>query len=79
MIAQLVAAFKDSENFHLCITPEGTRSKTDHWKSGFYRLAIAANVPVGLGFIDYGKKRLGIERWIELSGNEEADLALLRD
>jgi 1-acyl-sn-glycerol-3-phosphate acyltransferase len=79
MIAQLLGVFARNESFHLCITPEGTRGKTDHWKSGFYRLAIEAGVPVGLGFIDYCGKRVGVDRWITLSGNEEIDLALIRD
>jgi 1-acyl-sn-glycerol-3-phosphate acyltransferase len=78
-VTQLVKALESEKSFHLCITPEGTRSKTDHWKSGFYHLALATKVPLGLGFIDYGKKRAGIERWISLSGDEEADLALFRD
>ena len=54
------------------------RGHTDHIKSGFYRLAMEAGIPVGLGFIDYGHKRVGIERWITLSGDEQADLAQLR-
>ena len=78
MIAQLVEDFAQRESSHFCIAPEGTRSKTDHWKSGFYRLAIKAGVPVGLGFIDYGNKRLGVERWITLSGDEEQDLTQIR-
>ena len=79
MIAQLAEAFARRASFHLCIAPEGTRSKTDHWKSGFYHLALAAGVPVGLGFIDYGRKRLGVERWITLTGDKERDLALISD
>ena len=79
MIGQLVEAFRRSEEFHIAITPEGTRARTDHWKSGFYRLAIEAGVPVGLGFIDYGRKCVGIERWITLSGKVDDDLALLRE
>jgi 1-acyl-sn-glycerol-3-phosphate acyltransferase len=79
MIGQLVAAFEQNENICMCITPEGTRAKSDHWKTGYYRLALEANVPVGLGFMDYGAKRVGIERWITLSGNEEADLQMLRE
>ena len=79
MIAQLVAIYTARATFHLCITPEGTRSRTDHWKSGFYRLALAADVPVGLGFIDFARKEAGIERWVRLSGDEAADLALLRN
>lgn len=78
MIEQLSRVFAHSDSFHLCITPEGTRAKTDHWKSGFYRIALATGVPVGLGFFDYRRKVVGIERWITLSGNEAQDLALLR-
>ena len=78
MIAQLANAFATSASLCLCIAPEGTRARTDHWKTGFYRLALAAEVPVGLAFIDYGTKRVGVERWISLSGNEAADLALIR-
>jgi 1-acyl-sn-glycerol-3-phosphate acyltransferase len=79
MIAQLVDVFSRSRSFHICIAPEGTRSRTDHWKSGFYRLAMAAKVPVGLGFIDYKNRCAGVERWVTLSGNEDADLSMLRD
>lgn len=79
MIDQLAEAFATRDSFCICITPEGTRSKSEYWKTGFYRLALAAGVPVGLGFIDYGNKRVGIERWIRLSGNEEDDLAIFRE
>lgn len=79
MISQLVKAFAQRESFHLGITPEGTRAKTNHWKSGFYRLALEAEVPVGLGFFDYRTKSVGVEHWVTLSGNEETDLAMFRD
>lgn len=78
MTEQLLAEFARRDSFHMVITPEGTRSKTDHWKSGFYRLALAAGVPVGLGLIDYGRREVGIGHWITLTGDEEADLALIR-
>jgi 1-acyl-sn-glycerol-3-phosphate acyltransferase len=78
MIAQLTEVFAHNEHFHLCITPEGTRKKTDHWKSGFYRLAMLTGVPVGLGFFDYPNKRVGVERWVTLSGDEAVDLELFR-
>ena len=79
LVQQLVDTFAQSERICLCIAPEGTRAKTDHWKTGFYRLALTANVPVGLGFIDYGRKLMGIERWVMLSGNEAEDLAMFRE
>ncbi len=78
MVAQLADQFARHEVFNLCIAPEGTRKKTEHWKSGFYRLALAANVPVGLAFIDYAKKEVGIGDWLTLSGDEAADLARCR-
>ena len=45
----------------LAITPEGTRSRTDYWKSGFYRIAVAGSLPVGLGYIDYATRTVGID------------------
>jgi len=77
-ISQLLAAYAREDNFCVCLAPEGTRAKTDHWKTGFYRLALQANVPLGLAFIDYGRKQLGVERWISLSGDVELDLELIR-
>jgi 1-acyl-sn-glycerol-3-phosphate acyltransferase len=74
VVSQLVAEFARNEDFSICLAPEGTRAKTAYLKSGFYRLAIEAGVPVGLAFVDYRRKRIGIEHWITLSGDEAADL-----
>lgn len=75
LVSQLRAQFEARPRFFLAFTPEGTRSRTPAWKSGFYRVAQAAGVPVGLGFIDYGSKRIGIDTWLALSGDPAADLA----
>lgn len=74
----LIAAFNGTDSLYLAIAPEGTRRKIDHWKSGFYRVALAANVPLGLAFIDYSRREVGIEAWLSLSGNETEDLAKIR-
>lgn len=58
----------------LAITPEGTRSYRDHWKSGFYRIARAADIPIGIAFIDYGTKTIGVSEYFRLSGDEAADM-----
>ncbi|MEI7612543.1 MAG: 1-acyl-sn-glycerol-3-phosphate acyltransferase [Betaproteobacteria bacterium] len=78
VVGQLVAEFDKNDDFSICLAPEGTRSKTAYLKSGFYRLAIEADVPVGLAFVDYRRKQIGIEHWITLSGNEAADLETIR-
>jgi 1-acyl-sn-glycerol-3-phosphate acyltransferase len=77
-IDQVGEEFRRRDGFHLAIAPEGTRRKTAHWKSGFYRLALAADVPLGLAFIDYGTKTIGIGEWLTLSGERAADLERIR-
>lgn len=76
-IPALERAFAAHDDFHVVITPEGTRSRTEHWKSGFYRLAVSVGVPVGLAFIDRSRKRIGVGAWITLSGDVETDLACI--
>ena len=60
LIEQMTDLFNRSERMILALAPEGTRSKTDHWKSGFYYIARAAKVPIAMAYLDYGKKQLGI-------------------
>jgi 1-acyl-sn-glycerol-3-phosphate acyltransferase len=75
----LLAQFRERESMWLAIAPEGTRSHKDHVKSGFYKLALAANVPLALGFIDYGTRTVGIDTYLTLTGDQEADLGRIRD
>jgi 1-acyl-sn-glycerol-3-phosphate acyltransferase len=74
-IDQLAELMAREQDCRLVIAPEGTRSRTDHWRSGFYHLARAANVPVGLAFIDYPTRRVGVGGFVELTGDAPADLA----
>ena len=71
--------FDNNDSFYFGLAPEGTRKKTQGWKSGFYRIAEGASVPVYLGFLDYKHKRLGIGRRLDLSGNQETDLEACRN
>jgi 1-acyl-sn-glycerol-3-phosphate acyltransferase len=77
-VGQLAREFERRAEFHIVFTPEGTRAKTEHWKTGFYRLALAARVPLGLAFIDYARREVGVGGWLDLSGNQEADLDRIR-
>jgi 1-acyl-sn-glycerol-3-phosphate acyltransferase len=77
-VGQLAREFERRDEFHVVFTPEGTRSRTEHWRSGFYRLALAARVPLGLAFIDYGRREVGIGAWLDLTGDAEADLERIR-
>ena len=74
MVTQLVKEYEQHESFYMVITPEGTRRYTSHMKSGFYRLAMAAKLPLGLAFIDYARREVGILGYMTLSGQESEDL-----
>ncbi|WP_281983534.1 1-acyl-sn-glycerol-3-phosphate acyltransferase [Azonexus hydrophilus] len=76
-VDQMAAEFARRQRFMLVLAPEGTRSLTAGWKSGFYRIALAAQVPVGLGFIDYARRRVGILAYITLSGDPAQDIATI--
>lgn len=75
---QMLAEFERRDEFLLVIAPEGTRKHTEYLKSGFYHLALAAKVPLGLAFFDYGRKEVGIGAYIELCGDEQKDLEAIR-
>ena len=75
VIARLAAAFERYDDFRLVVAPEGTRSRTERWKSGFYHLARAAQVPVALSFIDYRRREVGVGGYLELTGDQTADMA----
>lgn len=77
-VRQAVAMFDANESFYFGLAPEGTRGLKAGWKTGFYRIAADAGVPVYLGFLDYGDRRLGIGPRLELSGDARADLAVIR-
>ena len=74
-VGQMAEKFEKNDVFHLVVTPEGTRSPRTHWKTGFYHMAMAANVPIILAAIDADKKQVGVSRIMQPSGDLEADLA----
>jgi 1-acyl-sn-glycerol-3-phosphate acyltransferase len=77
-VDELLARFAASDSMWLGLAPEGTRAYTDHWKSGFYRIVLAGGLCTGLGFIDYATKTVGIETYLNLSGDPVQDFELLR-
>lgn len=74
-VGQMRAAFEAHVEFRLAIAPEGTRSAAPHWKSGFWHLAREARVPIGLAFVDYRAREIGIGAWIETTDDADADVA----
>ena len=78
MVPQAVAAIERTQSVFLAITPAGTRSSTKPWKSGFYRIAVAARVPIMPIAFDGEHKAIRLFPAFEPSGDYEADLPKLR-
>lgn len=78
VVDQMIAEFARRDDFYLVIPPEGTRKRTDYWKSGFYHIALGASVPVVPGFLDYRNKHGYFGEPIPLTGNVRADMDELR-
>jgi len=75
----LVKEYQRRDWMWVAITPEGTRSYSDHLKSGFYQLALAADVPVALAYIDYGSREVGMDTYVRFTGDEQRDLDVIRE
>jgi 1-acyl-sn-glycerol-3-phosphate acyltransferase len=76
-VAQMAAEFGARPRFLLVIAPEGTRRLTKGWKSGFYRIALAANVPVALAFVDYSRRQAGILTYLNMTGDPATDITAI--
>ena len=77
-IEQMSELFEHSEQLVLALAPEGTRGKTDHWKTGFYYIARAANVPILMAYLDFGHKQVGTGKLFYPGGDIEEDFAQIR-
>ena len=77
-IERLAEYIHQNEDMWILFTPEGTRKKTPGWRSGFYRLAKKAHLPIGIAVLDFKKREVGIVGFFEPSEDEEADLEILR-
>jgi 1-acyl-sn-glycerol-3-phosphate acyltransferase len=73
-VARVAEEFSRHDEFMICIAPEGTRGMSGGWKSGFYRIARAANVPVMAAVLDYSRREVGFVGRFDLTGDETADL-----
>ncbi|WP_281298892.1 1-acyl-sn-glycerol-3-phosphate acyltransferase [Flavobacterium limnophilum] len=76
-VDSIAKIFDDYEEFRLAIAPEGTRKKVDELKSGFYYIALKANVPIIPVAFDFGRKTISIGTLFYPTGNYEADLKIL--
>src|SRR5262245_21221531 len=79
VVEQMVAAFRGNESLKVVFAPEGTRSKTTHWRTGFYYIALCANVPIVMGYVDYARRVVGLGPALQPTGDIQADFAIIRE
>lgn len=78
VVQSMTEAFAVEEAMILAIPPEGTRSLTQEWKTGFYHIAVQAGVPIILTVLDYGTKTIRVAGVFHPSGDYAADSAAIR-
>lgn len=78
VVAEVVERIQSGEVFGLVVTPDGTRSAHTQWKSGFYRIAREAQIPVTLGYVDRTTMTTGLGPTFELSGVVSSDMDRIR-
>ncbi len=78
VVGQIVDRYNREEEFVVIICPEGTRSKVDRWKTGFYHIAKGANIPIIMAFADYPSKTVGYGPAFFPTGDLDKDLLAIQ-
>lgn len=79
LVEQVCEAMAAADKMIIGLAPEGTRKPVDRWKSGFYRIAVGAGVPIVIGVIDFGNRELRADAVFEPTGDADADMAAIRE
>ena len=79
VVDQMAEKFEQSEYLIIGLAANGTRKKTQYWKSGFYWIAYKAKVPIVFCYLDYKKKYAHIGLTINPSGNIKHDMEKIRE
>jgi hypothetical protein len=79
MVKSAAKHFDSAPEMFLVITPEGTRGAAKVWKSGFWRIADAAGVPVVMGFVDGATKTTGFGPTMYVNGDPHAFMEAVRE
>jgi 1-acyl-sn-glycerol-3-phosphate acyltransferase len=77
-VESIAAIFSKRDVFRLAVAPEGTREKVNELKTGFYYIALKANVPIIPVAFDFGKKTVKLGSPLIPSGNLESDMLILK-
>ena len=79
LVAQVAELFAERDELVVVVAPEGTRRRVEFWKSGFYRIAAAADVPIYFGYLDFAQRVGGFGNSIKPTGEVREDMDVIRD
>ena len=79
LVATSAQAIQNADGpVQLTVPPQGTRSKTVYWKTGFYYIALTAKVPIVMAYMDYSTKRAGLGPMFVPTGDIDKDMASIK-
>jgi len=79
LVAASAQSIRDADGpLQLIVPPEGTRSKTRYWKTGFYYIALGADVPIVMAYMDYSRKVSGLGPLFHPTGDVDKDMAAIK-
>lgn len=78
-IEQAIAIIRDFDRIWFTLTPEGTRKRVDKWKTGFWKIARNADVPIVMAYFSYPDKTVGINHVFHPTDNLQQDMAQIRE
>ena len=78
VVEQMRQAFEAETDLIVLVPPEGTRSRTEGWKSGFYHIAHNAGVPIVMSVLDYKTRTIRMSGIMQPTGDYDADLPVIQ-
>ena len=79
VVGSIVELIQSNEKIWLALAPEGTRSFTPYWKTGFYHIAERTNLPIVMFYLDMKSKTIGYSDLFHVTGNIEDDMLKIND
>lgn len=78
VVEQVAAMFEGPQSFWFGLAPEGTRKPVEHWRTGFWKIAHRAGVPVLPVYFDYPDRIIGVGEPFVLGDDMDADISRIR-
>ena len=79
VVGQVIELIENNEKIYLALAPEGTRSFTPYWKTGFYHIAERSGLPIFMFYLDNKTRTIGFSDPFVVTGNIDADMEIIRE